>query len=375
MKKSWIFILFLLTFIYWAFPEPVLSSSCVWKPNSAWGFSISAIGPSDIWSGGAGAVGGTKLRHWDGTQWSDVFIPLPQETTHGASVSATADDDLWAAGIYKDSSGNPQPYVLHFNGVEWSLHLIPSDNPLEGDRVLLRAFASTDVWAVGAFRSGGLGVYVGEHWNGSTWTQVQFRHPIINGKQSTDFEIDGIGGSSGSDVWAVGRVPGLKPLIEHFDGRAWTIVHNPSIGPSGASVEPAAIFAGSPTDAWLVGLYFSRQVMGRFGPAARTYAAHWNGQVWSYVPTPNFDWPSLNIDNYLLGVSASSPNDAWAVGSVGSDEGVGELAMHWDGQNWSTQERPPKMGAGALFAVADLSANDVWAVGINNAEFWCSPSH
>ncbi len=48
---------------------------------------------------------------------------------------------------------------------------------------------------------------------------------------------------------------------------------------------------------------------------------------WNIVPSPNE--PSAN--NFLLGVAALSPNDAWAVGSH---------IEHWDGTSWSIVPSP-----------------------------------
>jgi hypothetical protein len=43
--------------------------------------------------------------------------------------------------------------------------------------------------------------------------------------------------------------------------------------------------------------------------ASHTLILRWDGTRWSQVPSPN-----LSSYNYLLGVDAVSPADAWAVG-------------------------------------------------------------
>ena len=233
----------------------------------------------------------------------------------------------------------------------------------------LKAFSASDAWVVeylGTFSSGS---YATEHWNGSTWTTVPLRKPFVHGKPTTFFEINAIGGTSGSDVWVVGRVISFRPLIEHFDGRSWTIVPEPT-GANAGSVQLMGLSVEAPNDAWAVGFYIDPRVHNRFGRPARTYAAHWNGQAWSYVPTPNVDWPNENLDNTLAGVGGSGPNDVWAVGTVGVSQRVGELALHWNGSTWAIPEGPTRLGSGALNAVADLAPKDVWAVG-TDAEFWC----
>ncbi len=73
---------------------------------------------------------------------------------------------------------------------------------------------------------------------------------------------------------------------------------------------------------------------------------------WNIVPSPNE--PSAN--NFLIGVAALSPNDAWAVGNI---------IEHWDGTTWSIVPNP--VGYGYLSGVTALSTNDVWAVGEYNS--------
>jgi hypothetical protein len=89
---------------------------------------------------------------------------------------------------------------------------------------------------------------------------------------------------------------------------------------------------------------------------------HWNGTVWSVVPTPN----RPTRDNYLTGVSASGPDDVWAVGHYATDGRADQktLAMHWDGLSW-TLVPSPNVGAGRnyLNSVAAAGPENAWAVG------------
>ena len=84
---------------------------------------------------------------------------------------------------------------------------------------------------------------------------------------------------------------------------------------------------------------------------------------WEIVPSPNssdFD------DNTLLSVSSSGPDDAWAVGFLGSGAGgfVGTLTLHWDGVSWTVVPSPsPGAFFNALFGVVAIARDDAWAVG------------
>jgi hypothetical protein len=67
----------------------------------------------------------------------------------------------------------------------------------------------------------------------------------------------------------------------------------------------------------------------------------------------------------LLSVAASSPSDAWAVGSKGDKHPV-PLALHWDGRRWQ-QATVPSRGAGvvlrAIALVPETRFPRYWAVG------------
>lgn len=112
----------------------------------------------------------------------------------------------------------------------------------------------------------------------------------------------------------------------------------------------------APDDVWLVG--------GTVTTTVQTAARHWNGSAWVNVPTPN---PSAVYDT-LVGVSASSSNDVWAVGTYGSGGWDREpLAEHWDGSSWTVVPVPrlpwTQPGTESLSAVSVINAHDVWALG------------
>jgi hypothetical protein len=91
---------------------------------------------------------------------------------------------------------------------------------------------------------------------------------------------------------------------------------------------------------------------------------HWDGVQWSVVASPN---PSTRR-NELRAVSARAANDIWAVGFIFDDITVFEdpLIEHWDGTAWTAfphQNFCAQTTCGALFGVAAVAANNVWAVG------------
>jgi hypothetical protein len=136
----------------------------------------------------------------------------------------------------------------------------------------------------------------------------------------------------------------------------WTVV--PSVNPSATTLN--AVSARTAADAWAVG-----QFQGTGDDAGlQILAERWNGTQWQQVPTPNI----VRQDERLLGVSASGPNDAWAVGNTNmiSFASHNTLAAHWDGTAWTIVPTPAAASGGrlaSLYDVADFSPTNAWAIG------------
>ena len=136
----------------------------------------------------------------------------------------------------------------------------------------------------------------------------------------------------------------------------WTVVS--SVNPSATTLN--AVSARTATDAWAVG-----QSQGAGDDAGlQIFAERWNGTQWQQVATPNI----VRQDERLLGVSASGPNDAWAVGNTNSISAASHdtLAAHWDGTTWTIMPTPTAASGGrlaSLYGIADLGPANAWAVG------------
>jgi hypothetical protein len=91
---------------------------------------------------------------------------------------------------------------------------------------------------------------------------------------------------------------------------------------------------------------------------------HWDGTSWNIVPSPNPN-PGLDKNSHLLGISAISASDIWAVGDIGAPFGhIATLTEHWDGTSWSVIPSPnPGTTANRLYGVTALSDGTVAAVG------------
>jgi len=139
------------------------------------------------------------------------------------------------------------------------------------------------------------------------------------------------------------------------DGATWKQVASPSPGVFDNRLSGVAVL--SPCNAWGVGTYFSDAMENN----GHTLIERWNGSSWKQAPSPNPGGTSGN--NVLLGVSAVSPADAWAVGDYSVSGTVRTLIEHWDGTAWKQVPSPNASSANILTSVVSLSATDVWAVG------------
>jgi hypothetical protein len=196
-------------------------------------------------------------------------------------------------------------------------------SPINGSLLGVAAISRSDAWAVGHQLDGTLGGFgtLTEHWDGTSWSVV----PSPNASSFTQGLSD-VSAVSSADVWAVGwfydEFGAERALIEHWDGSTWSIVPSPDPTLEREDlVRLLGIDAISGTDAWAVGMF---EVAGSY-THPRTLIGHWDGSRWTVVPSKN---PS-RIDDELLGVSAASATDIWAVGEVGSDAST--LIEHWDG--------------------------------------------
>src|SRR6266699_534991 len=161
---------------------------------------------------------------------------------------------------------------------------------------------------------------------------------------------------SPTDVWAVG-FDDRGTLTEHWDGAIWSVVPSPSVGK--AQIEDnilSAVTATSAQDVWAAGM---KVVEGSKVPR-QTLILHWDGKSWHVMDSPNGSQPN----NELFGIAAISTGDVWAVGDMSSDTTPPQpLTEHWNGRKWSTITSPTFAGGAVLSGVASLSPDSVWAVG------------
>ena len=294
-------------------------------------------------------------------------------------MTALSGGDIWVVGGTTDSNGTNHALSVHWTGTGWVA--VDTHNGPGASLSGVAAFAGDDVWAVGGYAIGPRAPQtLVDHWNGSVWSNISA--PDL----SRDDALASVSGTSTTDIWAVGfagidlgnGVEVKVPLIEHWNGRAWSVVHAPTGGLDPAnhsavqavlqnnaaykSATLAAVHALSPTDVWAVGSVVPGQ-NSRYDTPDQTFTEHWDGSHWSIVSAPDVaSVPELGHapSDDLLAVDGVSSHDVWAVGSAAP---VGTLTIHWDGTRWSLVPSPESGFNGNLSGLTTIHGDDAWAVG------------
>jgi hypothetical protein len=129
--------------------------------------------------------------------------------------------------------------------------------------------------------------------------------------------------SVASDAWAVGS------LVEHWNGHHWSVQPSPGVPPSVLS-DLASVTALSPRSAWAVGV-----VLGSSAPQPLTLIEYWNRHGWHQQPSV-----SPGSENFLLGVTALTSKQAWAIGTYTFGSHFGTLVESWHDGSWSEPSTP-----------------------------------
>jgi hypothetical protein len=159
-----------------------------------------------------------------------------------------------------------------------------------------------------------------ERWDGAAWT-------IVSGPEPVGDALVGVSCVSASSCFAVGR----GGAVERFDGTRWSVAAAPS--PPGA--ELYSISCTSSTSCFATG-----SAANFAGPAGATMALveHWDGTAWSIVANPI---PAQAQTVELLGVTCPTASKCVAVGDYSTafpDEDLrpsNALVEQWNGTTWS----------------------------------------
>jgi hypothetical protein len=253
-------------------------------------------------------------------------------------ISGDSETDIWAVGTFASGA-----LGLHFDGTTWKS--VPMALPTTADMRGASVLSAADVWSVGSVFNSNTQHFTSviQHFDGTNWS-------LVPGPQfSTGSQLFAVKAFSSTDVFAVGESHSdsqkPNPLVEHFDGTRWSVVPTPHF--QDQTVSLSAIAAVSDTDVWVTGVTSS------IAPVIM----HFDGKQFSTVPFP------VSNKTVLGELAAIATNDVWVVGFSSNSTTGTTLTAHWDGTAWTVVPSPNLTKNDSLGAVAAISSTDVWAAG------------
>jgi hypothetical protein len=337
----------------------VVSSPNISKSGDTNLAAVAAITPSDAWAVGStdpsiSSIEATLAENWNGSKWSMVSTPnvgsFGNELLGVAAVSA---NDVWAVGSSVNSNQIEQTLIEQWNGTSWNVVNSPNVGASYNGLFGVSADSANDVWAVGYSRASTDGAFstLVERWNGTQWSVVSSPNPGVSGNYF--YSVKAV---SSTDVLAVGQATNNsgpdQPLVEQWNGNAWSVVSTPTA--SNSSVLQGV--AATANNAWAVGQSLAPQT-----PGTQNFGLQTVNGTWSTSSIPSVG----TADNTLYGATAISDSNVWAVGSNFNSSGNYQTTIEqWNGTSWSVVSSPdPGKVNNILVGVGGTSANDVWAVG------------
>ena len=209
---------------------------------------------------------------WDGATWSNVALPPQAGTVNLNSVSCVSSSFCMAVGDISAVSGGAA-FAATWDGVSWMVS--PAFSPPGTDVALssVACITSDDCEAIGYENYPQTAI--AEQWNGTTWSVIP-----IQSSASGPTLLFGVSCLGPADCWAVGEGGTLLSLAEHFDGSAWTIVPTPN--PSGSDTETTLLSISCVTSAFC-------QAVGTYYPppsGSAPIVETWDGTAWSIASLP-----------------------------------------------------------------------------------------
>ncbi|MED7925558.1 hypothetical protein SMD20_14995 [Nonomuraea sp. LP-02] len=170
---------------------------------------VLAVSSGDVWAVGQQQIWDVwknrgTIRHWDGSQWSEVAIRDATAAGNLRSLAAAGPSDVWAVGDSHDGL----PYLAH--GDVTGFDRVRPQGLRSGDWLGGVDAKGTKVVAVGSREKRGL-VLTGQN---GTWTVQQLKD------KGALYAVAG--------GFAVGDT-GTEPLIAHYSGGTWKPMPLPSI--------------------------------------------------------------------------------------------------------------------------------------------------
>ncbi len=262
------------------------------------------------WGSTTGSPIGTLVEHWDGTGWSPVASPNPSDPGDAFpqlnGVSCLTASACTAVGTDLTTSNGSNTIVESYNGTSWSV--IPSpdvggatNNTLSG--VSCQSLSLCMAVGTSVTTSPDVQTLI-EQWNGTTWSIDP--SPNVSGALQT--WLTSVSCPTASNCEAVGYSlagSGTQPVVEQWNGTTWSMA-TAALPPGSADNELSGVACTRKANCVAVGRTYATN-----SSPATALAEHWNGSLWSVVPTPN---PTGVLGDFLVSVSCYAAAGCVAAG-------------------------------------------------------------
>jgi sugar lactone lactonase YvrE len=299
-------------------------------------------------------IQGVTVR-WNGTEWSTLTTPGPKVEGWAeqrlTSISCGSATSCKATGNSVNEEGEVSPYVLSYNGTEFSLATLPTLK-VGSSLASMSCTSASACLAVGHAAEGGT-LAVG--WDGTAWTTRSSLTP----KEKTAW-LAGVSCVGSLSCTTVGKQVGggeTTPLAERV-GEIWTLESPPLPKASNSS----GLGDVSCTSA------LSCVAVGSDGYATRGLGEIWNGEKWTLLN---------GTDNTIpTSISCGSVTVCFAVGTKGTSTATEIWVERWESEEGSwyrgSSVAPTAFPEGAtsprLNAISCTSATECTAVGTYTKE-------
>jgi hypothetical protein len=267
--------------------------------------------------------------------WSIVRTPnAVSHSLHFGSfngVSCASSSECIAVGSGVNDRANRIAIAAAWNGTAWSaLKTAPVRGAANDTLAAVSCVAGNDCTAAGYELNGaGLAFPLVERWDGTAWS--------VEPSPAQGGSLAGISCASASACVAVGATSDTSgttvALAEMWNGTSWSIVPTPPVAQAPFTVL-SAVSCSTATACTAVG--------SDTAPGFGTLAEHWNGSVWSLEAMPT---PGDGEEGFLTGVSCTSTTACTASGDyINSAFNSVTIAERWNGATWAVQPTPNPSG-------------------------------
>ena len=297
----------------------------------------------------------TLIERWNGSKWSVTPSPNTNELLDNdlSGIACVSARSCTAVGYHYNGHAQ-EPLVERWNGVTWSI--VRSAAGVGASSGFLSAVSCrspVDCTAVGTARGTRANQPLIEHWNGTAWS----REPAPSTSRTLNGYLTGVSCTSSNSCTAVGRSftgSVFHTLVEVRKGTTWSIVRSPALT-AGANSELGAVSCSSVSACTAVGDVTTKRT-------TRTLIEHGGGSRWSIVASPN---AGVDDANYLSAVSCPTATACTAVGHYFNGASFLTLIEQWNGSRWSVVPSPNfnMKKTNYLTGVSCLSPSTCTAVG------------